>query len=129
MINKHLDKHPLDKSEVRKLTLDNGIKVYLLSNPEFNVSAASMVVEVGSLENPSNREGLAHFLEPMLFLSTEKYPDVDVYSTYLNSNGGMSNAYTARDHTNYQFQVLISLPTQILYISHLHIQPEHLLQH
>ena len=106
MENKHLDKHPLDKSEVRKLTLDNGIKVYLLSNLDFNVSAASMVVEVGSLENPSNREGLAHFLEHMLFLGTKKYPDVDEYSTYLKTFGGYSNAYTASDHTNYQLQVL-----------------------
>ena len=106
MINKHPDKHPLDKSEVRKLTLDNGVKVYLLSNPDFNVSAASMVVEVGSLEDPDNREGLAHFLEHMLFLGTKKYPDVDEYSTYLKTFGGYSNAYTAGDHTNYQLQVL-----------------------
>ena len=42
----------------------------------------------------------------MLFLGTEKYPDVDEYSTYLKNNGGFSNAYTARDLTNYQFQVL-----------------------
>ncbi len=106
MVNKNLDKHPLDKSEVRKLTLDNGVRVYLLSNSDFNVSAASMVVEVGSLENPSNREGLAHFLEHMLFLGTEKYPDVDEYSRYLKTFGGYSNAYTASDHTNYQLQVL-----------------------
>jgi insulysin len=106
MINEPLGRHPLDKSEVRKLTLDNGVKAYLLSNPDFNVSAASMVVEVGSLENPDNREGLAHFLEHMLFLGTKKYPDVDEYSTYLKTFGGYSNAYTAGDHTNYQLQVL-----------------------
>ena len=65
------DRHPLDKSESRKLILDNGLKVYLLSDPDFNVSAASLSVEVGSLEDPDNREGLAHFLEHMLFLGTE----------------------------------------------------------
>lgn len=106
MNNKPIEKHPLDKSESRTLTLENGIKVYLFSDPNFNVSAASMVVEVGSLENPSDREGLAHFLEHMLFLGTEKYPDVDEYSSYLRTYGGYSNAYTASDHTNYQFQVL-----------------------
>ena len=42
----------------------------------------------------------------VLFLGTEKYPDVDEYSTYLRTNGGFSNAYTASDHTNYQLQVL-----------------------
>ena len=99
-------KHPLDKSEVRTLVLENGIRVYLLSDPKFNVAAASMSVEVGSLQDPDARQGLAHFLEHMLFLGTEKYPDVDEYSTYLKTHGGYSNAYTAGDHTNYQFQVL-----------------------
>ena len=99
-------KHPLDKSKSKTLILDNGLKVYLLSDPSFNVSAASVSVEVGSLDNPENRQGLAHFLEHMLFLGTEKYPNVDEYSSYLKTNGGYSNAYTASDHTNYQFQVL-----------------------
>ena len=99
-------KHPLDKSESRTLILENGLKVYLISDPSFNVSAASVAVEVGSLDNPQEREGLAHFLEHMLFLGTEKFPDVDEYSTYLKNYGGYSNAYTAPDHTNYQFQVL-----------------------
>jgi len=99
-------KHPLDKSEVRTLILDNGLKVYLLSDPNFNVSAASVSVEVGSLDNPDDRQGLAHFLEHMLFLGTKKYPDVDEYSSYLRTNGGYANAYTSSDHTNYQFQVL-----------------------
>ena len=98
--------HPLDKSEARTFVLENGLKVYLLSDPGFNLSAASVSVEVGSYEDPVDREGLSHFLEHMLFLGTEKYPDVDEYSTFLKTNGGMSNAYTARDHTNYQFQVL-----------------------
>jgi len=99
-------KHPLDKSQSKTLVLDNGLKVYLLSDPNFNVSSASVSVEVGSLDNPENRQGLAHFLEHMLFLGTKKYPDVDEYSSYLKTNGGYSNAYTASDHTNYQFQVL-----------------------
>ena len=103
---KQIMKHPLDKSETRSFVLDSGLKVYLLSDPKFNLSSASMSVEVGSYEDPADREGLSHFLEHMLFLGTEKYPDVDEYSTYLKSNGGMSNAYTSRDHTNYQFQVL-----------------------
>ena len=99
-------KHPLDKSQVRTLVLENELRVYLLSDPKFNVSSASVSVQVGSLDNPEDRQGLAHFLEHMLFLGTEKYPDVDEYSSYLRNNGGYSNAYTASDLTNYQFQVL-----------------------
>lgn len=99
-------KHPLDKSQSKSFVLENGLKVILISDPSFNVSAASVSVEVGSLDNPIDRQGLAHFLEHMLFLGTEKFPDVDEYSTYLKNYGGYSNAYTAPDHTNYQFQVL-----------------------
>ena len=101
-----LMKHPLDKSQTRTITLDNKLKVYLLSDPDFNVSAASLAVEVGHLDNPDNRLGIAHFLEHMLFLGTEKYPEVDDYKQYLDNNGGMSNAYTSTDLTNYHFQVL-----------------------
>lgn len=99
------EKHEKDQSSTRRLVLDNGLKVLLVSDPDFNVSAASLDVAVGALSDPAPREGLAHFLEHMLFLGTKKYPDVDEYSRYLKSRGGYSNAFTTSDHTNYHFQV------------------------
>ena len=99
------DKHPLDKSQYRRLTLDNNLKVLLLSDPELNVSSASMCVDVGAMSDPDSRSGLAHFLEHMLFLGTEKFPEAGEYGKYLKTNGGYSNAYTSSDHTNYHFQV------------------------
>ena len=71
------DKHPLDETEIKTFILDNGLKVILVSNPKYNISAASMNVKVGSLSDPKDAQGLAHFLEHLLFLGTEKYPDVD----------------------------------------------------
>ena len=100
------DKHPLDETETKTFILDNGLKVILVSNPKYNISAASMNVKVGSLSDPEDAQGLAHFLEHMLFLGTEKYPDVEDYKMYLSNNGGYSNAYTAEDHTNYLFEVI-----------------------
>ena len=99
------DKHPLDKSEYRRLTLDNGLKVLLLSDSKLNVSSASMCVAVGAMSDPDERSGLAHFLEHMLFLGTKKFPEAGEYGKYLQTNGGYSNAYTSSDHTNYHFQV------------------------
>ena len=49
---------------------------------------------------------MAHFLEHMLFLGTEKYPDENSYSSFLQENGGHSNAYTAAESTNYYFDVV-----------------------
>ena len=98
-------KHPLDQSEYRRFVLDNGIKVLLVSDPSFNKSAAAVDVAVGSLSDPKNRQGLAHFLEHMLFMGTEKYPQVDDYLTYIEKYGGARNAYTASEHTNYYFEI------------------------
>jgi insulysin len=90
--------------ETRALTLDNGIRVFLVSDKEADHSAAALAVNVGSM-NDAGRYGLAHFLEHMLFLGTKKYPEAGEYSDYLSQNDGSSNAYTAYDHTNYFFEV------------------------
>jgi len=94
-----------DRSEYRKLVLENGLRVILLSDPDLNKSSAALSVDVGSLKDPDDRQGLAHFLEHMLFLGTEKYPSESEYGNYIKSNGGYTNAYTAGDHTNYHFEV------------------------
>ena len=47
--------------------------------------------------------GLAHFLEHMLFLGTDKYPEAD-YDIWLGKNAGYSNAYTDQMLTNYFFE-------------------------
>ena len=41
----------------------------------------------------------------MLFLGTNKYPEVNDYNQYLAQNGGSSNAATYLDHTNYYFDI------------------------
>jgi len=94
-----------DKAEFRRFTLPNGLKVLLVSDVNFNKSAAALAVGIGQIDDPFEHAGLAHFLEHMLFLGTEKYPDVKDYATYINTNGGYNNAYTSTDLTNYQFEI------------------------
>jgi insulysin len=89
----------------RKLTLDNGLRVVLASDRDVNTSSASMAVGIGANADPKGTRGLAHFLEHMLFLANEKYPELNAYGEFLKSRGGFSNAYTAQDLTNYHFQV------------------------
>src|SRR4030042_3084407 len=100
-----LKKHPDDKSVSRHFVLENGIKVLLISDPGFNVSAASLEVQVGSLMDPEDRQGLAHFLEHMLFLGTGKFPDVEEFPVYLERHGGYSNALPADDRSHYFLEV------------------------
>ncbi|MEO1079789.1 MAG: insulinase family protein [Pseudomonadota bacterium] len=96
---------PNDRFAYRLLTLDNGLKALLVSNPDTPKAAASLDVQVGSGDNPEGRGGLAHFLEHMLFLGTEKYPDPAEYERFITEHGGSRNAYTSFEHTNYFFDV------------------------
>jgi insulysin len=60
---------------------------------------------VGSLQDPPEVNGLAHFCEHMLFLGTKKYPDENHYSKFLTAHNGSKNAATAEDYTYYYFSI------------------------
>ncbi|WP_348815282.1 insulinase family protein [Halomonas sp. H10-59] len=96
---------PHDDRDYRVLTLDNGLDVLLVSDPEADKAAASLNVSVGSAQDPDDLQGLAHLLEHMLFLGTEAYPEPDAYQGYISRHGGRHNAFTASLDTNYFFDV------------------------
>ncbi len=96
---------PHDSRDYRVLRLDNGLTALLVSDPEADRAAASMNVGVGSAQDPDDLAGLAHFLEHMLFLGTEPFPEADAYQGYLQRHGGSHNAFTAPQDTNYFFDI------------------------
>ena len=91
--------------DTQTLVLDNGLQVLLIHDLDVDRSAAALSVGVGQLYDPWEKQGLAHYLEHMLFLGTKKYPKVSSFKEYLNANSGASNAYTGADITNYFLQV------------------------
>jgi protease-3 len=98
-------KSPIDNREYVSIVLDNQLEIMLVSDPSIEKSAAALSVAVGSLQEPKEFGGLAHYLEHMLFLGTSSYPIVGDYSEFVSRNGGSQNAYTQLDHTNYMVAV------------------------
>lgn len=98
-------KSPNDPREYRFLRLQNGLPVLLVRDSGAEKAAASLDVNVGSRHDPAGREGLAHFLEHMLFLGTENYPEPGEYQAFISAHGGSHNAFTAFEHTNYFFDI------------------------
>ncbi|KYQ54450.1 Insulin-degrading enzyme, partial [Trachymyrmex zeteki] len=90
----------------RGLVLANKMKVLLISDPTTDTSAAAMDINAGSMCDPDDLPGLAHFCEHMLFLGTKKYPQENDYNMYVSQNGGKNNASTHLDHTTYYFDVI-----------------------
>ncbi|MGS2721942.1 insulinase family protein [Paraglaciecola aestuariivivens] len=98
-------KSPNDNREYAVVVLDNQLEVVLVSDPNIEKSAAALSVAVGSLQDPKAFQGLAHFLEHMLLLSTEDYPKVGSFSEFINQHGGTHNAETQLNKTNFMMAV------------------------
>lgn len=96
---------PNDQRQYQSVMLDNGLSVLLISDPNADKAAAAMNVSAGSQDEPNQFPGLAHYLEHMLFLGTETYPDADAYQQFVAENGGSRNAFTASTDTNYYFDI------------------------
>ena len=64
-----------------------------------------MTVNCGHFDDPVDRQGMAHFLEHMLFLGTKSYPEPGEYSQYINNHGGSNNAWTSTEFTSYFFDI------------------------
>ncbi|XP_034530735.1 nardilysin-like [Notolabrus celidotus] len=68
-------------------------------------SAAALCVGVGSFSDPSDLPGLAHFLEHMVFMGSEKYPSENGFDAFLKKHGGSDNASTDCERTVFQFDI------------------------
>ncbi len=96
---------PNDTRQVEYFVLPNNLPVLLISDANADKASAALDVNVGSGEDPLERAGLAHFLEHMLFLGTQKYPDAKEYQAFIQQHGGTHNAFTSLEHTNYFFDI------------------------
>ena len=93
-----------DKREYKCVNLPNKMRAILISDSEADKSCAALNVNVGCSLDPKPFEGLAHFLEHMLFMGTEKYPSENEYSEFIKDHGGYNNAFTSLTDTNYHFE-------------------------
>jgi insulysin len=100
----------IPKNEKRIFTggkLANDIKYMAINDNDLDMTSVVVTVNIGSLAEDADLkyQGLAHFLEHMLFLGSVKYPKMDEYNNLINSNGGSSNAYTENTKTTYHFSI------------------------
>ena len=97
---------------VKEGELENGVKYKLLRNTTPpNKAQAYLRVNVGSVDEEEDEQGLAHFLEHVVFLGTEKFHDAQTLRELLAqwgmNFGGDANATTDFRETIYSLQVPI----------------------
>ncbi|KAI4138363.1 MAG: hypothetical protein LQ341_004701 [Variospora aurantia] len=103
-----LEKPATDDRSYRVVRLSNKLEALLVHDPDTDKASASVNVNVGSFSDADDMPGMAHAVEHLLFMGTEKYPVENDYNQYLSGHSGYSNAYTSSTETNYFFEVAAS---------------------
>ncbi|KAL9018416.1 MAG: hypothetical protein Q9185_004259 [Variospora sp. 1 TL-2023] len=103
-----LEKPATDDRSYRVIRLSNKLEALLVHDPDTDKASASVNVNVGSFSDADDMPGMAHAVEHLLFMGTEKYPVENDYNQYLSAHSGYSNAYTSSTETNYFFEVAAS---------------------
>ncbi|OFC63785.1 pitrilysin [Candidatus Erwinia dacicola] len=94
-----------DPRQYQAIKLDNGMTVLLVSDAQATKSLAALTLPVGSLENPTDQLGLAHYLEHMVLMGSKRYPQPDNLAEFLKKHGGSHNASTASYRTTFYLEV------------------------
>jgi predicted Zn-dependent peptidase len=83
----------------------NGLTILTELLPGVRSVAAGVWVRTASAHEPRGKMGVSHLLEHMVFKGTERRTARQL-AQELEARGGNLDAYTSRDHTNYQAHVL-----------------------
>lgn len=83
---------------IEEAELDNGIRVIHSTNTFSKVGHIGVFINVGSRDESPGQEGIAHYLEHVIFKGTSKRKAFHILSR-LDSVGGELNAYTTKEET------------------------------
>ncbi len=90
----------LFSQSAHRVTLSNGLRVYILPDERFPLVSTRLYVRAGSAYETEDEAGISHVLEHMVFKGTEKRPKGGIAKD-VEAAGGYLNAATSFDYTVY----------------------------
>jgi len=87
-----------------EFTLSNGMQVVVIPDHRAPVVTHMVWYKVGAADEPKATSGIAHFLEHLMFKSTDKIA-VGEFSKIISRLGGQDNAFTGQDVTSYHQRI------------------------
>jgi zinc protease len=87
-----------------QFTLSNGMQVVVIPDHRAPVVTHMVWYKVGAADEPKGVSGIAHFLEHLMFKSTDKIAVGD-FSKIISKLGGQDNAFTGQDVTSYHQRI------------------------
>ena len=101
-----LVKPKIDNNEYKFINLSNNLEVLIIYDEKTEISATAMTINVGYYNDPFETQGLAHFLEHMLFMGTSQNEEDNYFHEFINESGGFTNAHTMEELTSFYYEVL-----------------------
>jgi len=92
-------------SDYDKTVFPSGTRLVLVPMAGVGSVATCVMVDVGSRNETPAINGVSHFLEHMVFKGTTKYPTTEDVN-FIERMGGLQNAYTDVDITNYHNKLM-----------------------
>ncbi len=100
-----LTRRERDFADVWRFKLDNGLRVWAHQRPRTGTLALLMQIPVGSRHETRQDNGVAHFVEHMVFTGTEKWPEERAVMDAIRDVGGYVNAFTGHEETVYHLHL------------------------
>jgi predicted Zn-dependent peptidase len=104
------------EGDYRKSVLTNGIRLVTERIPHVRSVAVGIWIETGSRHEPTERSGISHFIEHLVFKGTESRSAEEIAKA-VDSVGGQMDAFTTKEHTCFYVTVLdqhLSLAVDLL---------------
>ncbi|WP_375551277.1 M16 family metallopeptidase [Rhodophyticola porphyridii] len=90
--------------EVTQFTLENGMEAVVIEDHRSPAVVHMVWYRTGAADEPPGVSGIAHFLEHLMFKSTDDLENGE-FSRIVEANGGTDNAFTSWDYTAYHQRV------------------------
>lgn len=95
---------PADIFEAHEFTLANGLDVVVVPNHLSPVVVQAVVYKAGAADGLPGKNGIAHFLEHLMFKGTKTLAQGQ-FSKEIDKRGGTDNAYTTQDVTVFHQEI------------------------
>ncbi|MBC6437385.1 MAG: insulinase family protein [Rhodobacteraceae bacterium] len=86
--------------KVTEFTLENGMQAVVIEDHRSPAVVHMVWYRTGAADEPPGLSGIAHFLEHLMFKSTDDLEN-GAFSRIVEANGGSDNAFTSWDYTAY----------------------------
>ena len=90
---------------VKRITLQNGIRVILEYMPILDTVSTGFFFTTGSSNENKETNGYTHFIEHMLFKGTDKMNAKEIVRK-IEGVGGVFNAFTSRHLTSFYINII-----------------------